>query len=112
LSINQVLIMTLTKNDLVVRLSDETGLTRSRALDAVQKTLGYITETLAKGGKVELRNFGIFQVKIRMARVGRNLNRPEIEVRIPVRAMVKFRAGKEMKAAVLKLTPKPAKRAP
>src|SRR5580693_1722595 len=103
--------MTLTKNDLVVRLSDETGLTRSQALDVVQKILGYITETLAKGGKVELRNFGIFQVKIRMARVGRNPSRPEIDVRIPVRASVKFKAGKEMKAVVLKLTPKPSKKA-
>jgi nucleoid DNA-binding protein len=78
----------------------------------VQKTLDYISESLANGGKVELRNFGVFDVKIRKARVGRNPNRPEIDVPIPARSMVKFKAGKEMRAQVLKLTPKPAKKTP
>ena len=68
--------------------------------------MDYIAESLAKGGKVELRNFGVFEVKIRKARVGRNPNRPEKNVPIPARAMVKFKAGKEMRAQVLKLTPK------
>ena len=63
-------------------------------------------EALAKGDKVELRNFGVFDVKIRKARVGRNPNKPETDVPIPARAMVKFKAGKEMRAEVLKLTPK------
>jgi len=45
------------------------------------------------------------------ARVGRNPNRPETDVPIPARAMVKFKAGKEMKAVVLKQTPMPAKKA-
>ena len=72
----------------------------------VQKTLNYITESLAKGDKMELRNFGVFDVKIRRARVCRNPNRPETDVPIPARAMVKFKAGKEMRAKVLKLTPK------
>ena len=62
-----------------------------------------IAESLAKGDKVELRNFGVFEVKIRKARVGRNPNRPETDVPIPARAMVKFKAGKEMRADVLKL---------
>jgi len=72
----------------------------------VQKTLDLIAETLAKGDKVELRNFGVFEVKIRKARVGRNPNAPEKDVNIPRRAMVKFKAGKEMRAEVLKLSPK------
>jgi nucleoid DNA-binding protein len=73
--------------------------------DVVQKTLDYIAESLAKGDKVELRNFGVFEIKIRKARVGRNPNAPETDVPIPARAMVKFKAGKEMRAEVLKLTP-------
>jgi nucleoid DNA-binding protein len=101
--------MTLTKRDLVLRISEETGLIQSQVFDVVQKTLDYITESLAKGDKVELRNFGVFDVKIRKARVGRNPNKPEIDVPIPARAMVKFKAGKEMKAEVLKLTPKSRK---
>jgi nucleoid DNA-binding protein len=102
--------MTLTKRDLVVRISEETGLNQSQVFNVIQKTLDNITEALASGGKVEIRNFGVFEVKIRKARVGRNPNRPEIDVPIPNRAMVKFKAGKEMKAEVLKLTPKPAKK--
>jgi nucleoid DNA-binding protein len=98
--------MTLTKRDLVIRISEETGLIQTQVFDVVQKTLNYITESLAKGDKVELRNFGVFDVKIRKARVGRNPNKPETDVPIPARAMVKFKAGKEMKAEVLKLTPK------
>ena len=98
--------MTLTKRDLVIRISEETGLIQSQVFDVVQKTLDYIAEALAKGDKVELRNFGVFDVKIRKARVGRNPNRPETDVPIPARAMVKFKAGKEMRAEVLKLTPK------
>jgi len=61
---------------------------------------------------VELRNFGVFDVKIRKARVGRNPHKPETNVPIPARSMVKFKAGKEMKAKVLKLSPKPTKKAP
>src|SRR5580700_634175 len=97
--------MTLTKRDLVTRISDESGLIQQQVLDVVQKTLDYIAEALAKGDKVELRNFGVFEVKIRKARVGRNPNRPETDVPIPARAMVKFKAGKEMRADVLNLTP-------
>lgn len=106
--------MTLTKRDIVVRISEETGMIQSQVFDVVQKTLDQISEALAKGEKVELRNFGVFDVKIRKARVGRNPNKSGTDVPIPARSMVKFKAGKEMKAEVLKLTPKPTlnKKAP
>jgi nucleoid DNA-binding protein len=98
--------MTLTKRDLVVRISDENNLGQQEVFDVVQKTLDYITEALAKGDKVELRNFGVFEVKIRKARVGRNPKKPETDVAIPARSMVKFKSGKEMRAEVLKLLAK------
>src|ERR1035437_1246029 len=98
--------MTLTKHDLLIRISEETGLVQTQVFDAVQKTLDQISEGLAKGGKVELRNFGVFEVKITKARVGRNPKQPGTDVPIPARTTVKFKAGKEMKAEVLKLTPK------
>jgi nucleoid DNA-binding protein len=98
--------MTLTKRDIVVRIAEETGLIQTQVFEVVQKTLDQISESLSKGDKVELRNFGVFDVKIRKARVGRNPNKPEVDVPIPARAMVKFKAGKEMRAEVLKLTPK------
>jgi nucleoid DNA-binding protein len=85
--------MTLTKRELVMRISEETGLIQSQVFEVVQKILNQITESLAKGDKVELRNFGVFDVKIRKAKVGRNPKKPENEVPIPARAMVKFKAG-------------------
>ena len=99
--------MTLTKRDLVVRISEETGLLQQQVLAIVQKTLDHIAEALAKGDKVELRNFGVFEVKVRKARIGRNPNAPATDVPIPARSVVKFKAGKEMRAAVLKLPPPP-----
>src|ERR1044071_3115714 len=98
--------MTLTKRDLVTRISNETGLVQQQVLDVVQKTLDYIAEALAKHDTVELRNFGVFEVKVRKARVGRNPNAPETDVPIPQRAVVKFKAGKDMRDNVLRLTPK------
>jgi len=77
--------------------------------DVVQRTLDGITRALANGEKVELRNFGVFEVKVRKARIGRNPNAPSTDVPIPARSVVKFKAGKEMRAEVLKL---PAKAAP
>ena len=104
--------MTLTKRDLVIRISNETGLIQQQVLGVVQKTLDYISEALAKGDKVELRNFGVFDVKIRKARIGRNPNTPGTDVPIPERAVVKFKAGKLMRAAVLRLSPNKTGRPP
>src|SRR5450631_3828764 len=97
--------MTLTKHDLVIRISEETGIIQTQVFDVVQKTLDCIAEALAKGGKVELRNFGVFEVKIRKARVGRNPKKPATDVPIPARAMVKFKAGKEMTASSVHCCP-------
>ena len=94
----------MTKRDLVIRISNETGLVQQQVLDVIQKTLDYISESVAKGRKVELRNFGVFEVKVRKARVGRNPNAPETDVPIPERAVVKFKPGKEMREEVIKLT--------
>jgi nucleoid DNA-binding protein len=98
--------MTLTKRDLVMRISNETGLPQQQVLDVVQKTLDHIAAALARNDKVELRNFGVFEVKIRKPRIGRNPNAPEKDVPIPQRAVVKFKPGKEMRENVMKLSPR------
>ena len=95
----------MTKRDLVVLISEETGMVQQQVLEVVQKTLDHICDALAAGNTVELRNFGVFEVKVRKPRVGRNPNRPETDVPIPRRAVVKFKPGKEMREAVLKLSP-------
>jgi nucleoid DNA-binding protein len=67
----------------------------------IQKTLDYITESLVKGENIEFRDFGVFEVCTRKPRIGRNPNKPENTVQIPARKIVKFKAGKIMKAKVL-----------
>jgi nucleoid DNA-binding protein len=89
---------------LVVRISNETGLVQQDVFDVVQKTLDYITDALADGQNVELRNFGVFEVRLTKSRIGRNPNKPENDVVIPARATVKFKAGKVMRQRVLMLT--------
>jgi len=102
----------MTKRDLIVSISEETGMVQQQVLEIVQKTLDHICDALADGNSVELRNFGVFEVKVRKARIGRNPNRPEKDVAIPKRAVVKFKPGKEMRESVLKLSPPPSKNTP
>ena len=92
--------MTLTKRELVIRISNETHIPQQQVLDVVQKTLDYIAEALAKGDNVELRNFGVFEVKVRKARIGRNPATGE-EIKIPAKTVVKMRVAKAFKEAVI-----------
>lgn len=101
---------TLTKRELVSQIVDDLDaldpkpeLNHQSVLMVVQKTLDYIAKALADGNKVELRNFGVFEVKVRKARIGRNPNAPETDVPIPERSVVKFKPGKEMRAEVIKI---------
>ncbi len=96
----------MTKRDLVVKIASETDLTQNDVATVVQKTLDYMADELAEGKNIELRNFGVFEVKVRKSRKGRNPNDPENEVIIPERVVVKFRAGKELKARVDKINPR------
>lgn len=91
----------MTKRELVNRISDETELTQQQVYLVIQKTLDAITESLVKGDTIEFRDFGVFEVKTRKARLGRNPNRPENTVSIPPRRVVKFKPGKAMKDKVL-----------
>src|SRR4029450_7574965 len=95
---------TLTKRELVVRISNETGLVQHQVFDVVQKTLDHITDALAQGDTVELRNFGVLEVSLTKPRVGRNPNQPGSSFVIPARATVKFKSGKIMRQKVSNLS--------
>lgn len=95
----------MTKRDLVVKISNETGIVQQKVLAVVQLTLDHISEAVGQGKTVELRNFGVFEVRVRKARIGRNPNAPEADVRIPPRPVVKFKPGKEMREMVIQLDP-------
>lgn len=91
----------LTKRDMVTTISEEIGITQDQTFAVIQKVLENIIDNLAEGNDVELRNFGVFEVRLTKAKVGRNPNKPEAEVQIPARAIVKFKPGKIMRQRVL-----------
>ena len=94
----------LTKRDLVVSIAEKTALTQQEVFSVIQLTLDGITDALANGKGVEFREFGVFTTRLTKQRVGRNPKKPTETVVIPPRAIVKFKAGKIMKARVLART--------
>ena len=91
----------LTKRDIVLKIFEKSkDIPQGKIQETVQMTLDIILDALAEGRNVELRNFGVFEVQKRKARVGRNPNRPETDVVIPARAVVKFKAGKVLKSRI------------
>ncbi|MFA6321325.1 MAG: HU family DNA-binding protein [Candidatus Omnitrophota bacterium] len=91
----------MTKKDIVMKISEETGLKQIDVKLVVQKTLDHITESVAAGKTVELRNFGVFKVKTRKPRIGRN-PKTGVTVSIPERKVVSFKSGMIMKKKVVK----------
>ena len=88
----------LTKRDIVLDIYQRTTYPQKDVKEVVQMTLDAIARSLSRGQNVELRNFGVFDIQIRKARIGRNPNKPEVDVVIPRRAVVKFKVGKDLKA--------------
>src|SRR5438552_15523160 len=94
----------LTKRDIVVAISNQTGMVQHQVFDIVQRTPDKLTDSLANNVPVELRNFGIFQPRLTKPRVGRNQNQPVSSFVIPSRETVKFMAGTKMRKRVEKLS--------
>ena len=93
----------MTKHDLVLRVSEKIGLSQAQAVEAVETLLASIIESLGREERVELRNFGVFEVRRRKPRMGRNPADPSKEYPVPARAVAKFKPGKEMAAVVGRL---------
>ena len=93
----------LTKRDIVLEIYDKTKYPQKEVKEIVQLALDSIASAITEGRNVELRNFGVFQVQVRKSRVGRNPNQPEKDVIIPARAVIKFKAGKDLKTDLQKL---------
>jgi len=93
---------TVTKKEIVKQISDELGLTQLKVKDIVQKTFDAIVETLLREKRIELRNFGVFEVKRRKARKARN-PRTGDPVEVEPKNVVTFKPGKEMEEKVRKM---------
>jgi DNA-binding protein HU-beta/integration host factor subunit beta len=88
-----------TKKDIVRTISEEVGLTQQQTKEIVQKTFDAIIESLVRERRIELRNFGVFEVKPRAARKARNPRTGE-QVEVPKKHVVTFKPGKYMEAKV------------
>ena len=89
------------KTELIAAVAEKTGLTKKDAERAVNATVEAITESLVKGDKVSVSGFGIFEVKNREARVGRNPRTKET-IEIPATRLPAFKASKTLKDTVAK----------
>ena len=87
------------KRDIVLKISEDTGVKQVVVKDVVQRTFDVILESLKEGKRIELRNFGVFQVKKRKKRIGRNPKTGEV-VPVPERHTVVFKPGLEMKKSI------------
>ncbi|TWU25668.1 HU family DNA-binding protein [Bythopirellula polymerisocia] len=92
----------MTKKEIVRTISEEIGLTQLKTKEIVQKTFDAIVETLVEDRRIELRNFGVFEVKRRAARKARNPRTGE-KVFVPEKFVVTFKPGKEMEERVHEL---------
>ncbi|MEO2002427.1 MAG: HU family DNA-binding protein [Pirellulales bacterium] len=92
----------MTKQDIVRAISEQLDLPKAKAQEAVQTTFDALINALVKEGRVELRNFGVFQIKRRDGRVARNPRTGDI-VNVPPRYFVSFKPGKEMETRVRKI---------
>ena len=92
--------MSMTKRDFVEKIAKETGFIQQDVTVVVQRLLDTLADEIAAGRTVELRNFGVFEVRQSQARVGRNPRHPEKTVLIPARSVVKFSSGKSLKERV------------
>ena len=92
----------MTKKEIVKTISDEIGLTQLKTKEIVQKTFDAIVDTLVEEGRIELRNFGVFEVKRRAPRKARN-PRTGAKVDVPEKFVVTFKPGKHMEQRVREL---------
>jgi nucleoid DNA-binding protein len=89
----------MTKKDIILKVSDDTNLKQTDVKRVVQKTFDCIIEALIRGEKIELRNFGVFKIKQRKSRTGRNPRTGEV-VPVPPRKVVVFKPGLDMKKKI------------
>lgn len=99
-----------TKKEIVRQISEELGMTQLKTKEIVQKTFDAIIESLVTNGKIELRNFGVFKVKLRQRRKARN---PKTDQRIdvPAKFVVTFKPGKRMEERIRQMERKKLRRA-
>ena len=94
---------TITKKELIDRIADNSGSRRVQVKRVVQQFLDEIVNELGKGNRLEFRDFGVFETKVRKARKAQNPKTLE-PVAVPEKRTVKFKVGRLMKQRLSDLT--------
>jgi nucleoid DNA-binding protein len=96
---------TVTKRDLVVEVTNISGLTHQQASDSLDALVEVLTRKLQNGERVSFRRFGTFSVKVAKAKKGRNPKTPDVEIVIPERCALRFKPCLELRQAIRELSP-------
>ncbi|MGD0664355.1 MAG: HU family DNA-binding protein [Rhabdochlamydiaceae bacterium] len=94
---------TITKKELVVKISQAQGVHPNEVRNVIQSFLDEMTDCLSKGDRLEFRDFGVFEIVERKQKIGRNPKNASVAIVIPARPAVKFTPGKKMKKMIEKL---------
>jgi nucleoid DNA-binding protein len=95
-------VATITKKKVIQRIARQTGMHPAEVRMVIQGFLDGITEDLTNGDRVEFRDFGVFEVVVRKAKIGRNPKKAKIPVVIPQRKQAKFTPGKALKEKIIR----------
>lgn len=88
------------KKDLIIEISDKTGMKHEDVSRVVEGFLGGIAKHLGQGHSVALREFGTFELRVSRRKVGRNPKQPDVTIHIPDRTVVRFRPGQSLEESV------------
>ncbi len=94
---------TITKKELIDRIATSTGVRRAQCKDVVQQFLDQVVQELGKGNRLEFRDFGVFETKLRKARKAQN-PKTLAPVAVPAKWTVKFKVGRLMKARLFEIS--------
>lgn len=91
---------TITKKDFVDRISEKTGQKRGEVKETIQLFLDEMIDELTNGNRLEFRDFGVFEVRERAARIAQNPKTLE-QVQVPARKAVRFKIGRLMRERIV-----------
>lgn len=92
---------TVTKKELVDKVAERLDLNSVDVKKIVEEFIRSVKEQMQSGNRIEIRDFGVFEIKVRKSRIGRNPKKPQDVVTIPERKVVHFKVGREFKKLIV-----------
>jgi nucleoid DNA-binding protein len=92
---------TITKKELADKIAEKLNLNQLDVKNVIEDFIKNVKDELKSGNRIEIRDFGVFEIKIRKSRIGRNPKKPQDVVTIPERKVVHFKVGREFKNLIV-----------